>query len=223
MSRRGLEFLGTLAGGLVHEIKNPLSTLRINLTLLKEDVESALPGERGLTHRIEVLENEVARLDAILGDFMRYAGMRQLDRAEHDLAALAGEVAEFVGPGFVLDGVQLDIDVEPVRADVDGPLLKQALLNLLLNAQQATRGGGRVAFRGHREGDRFVFEISDDGCGGAEAARPHIFDVYYTGFKTGSGLGLPTARRILEEHGGGLELESTEAAGTRVVLWLPVP
>ena len=221
MSRRGLEFLGTLAGGLVHEIKNPLSTLRINLTLLKEDVESALPGGRGLRHRIEMLENEVGRLDAILADFMRYAGMRRLDRARHDLGALAGELAEFVGPGFVLDGVRLDVDVESVEAEIDGPLLKQALLNILLNAQQATRGGGRVTLVGRRRGDRFELEVHDDGCGVSEADLGKIFDVYYSGFGSGSGLGLPTARRILEEHGGGLELESTKGEGTRVVLWLP--
>ena len=222
MSRRGLEFLGTLAGGLVHEIKNPLSTLRINLTLLKEDVESALPGERRMRHRIEILEQEVGRLDAILQDFMRYAGMRRLERTRQDLGTLAGELAEFVGPGFELDNVRLSIDVPTIEAEVDGPLLKQALLNILLNAQQATRGGGKVTLRGRRS-DRIELEVSDDGCGVTEEDRGKIFDVYYSGFGSGSGLGLPTARRILEEHGGGLDLESEEGEGTRVVLWLPAP
>lgn len=223
MSRRGLEFLGTLAGGLVHEIKNPLSTLRINLTLLKEDVESALPGERRMRSRIEVLEKEVGRLDAILGDFLRYAGMRKLERARHDLAEVAAEMADFVGPGFEVDGVRLVVDVAPVEVDVDVPLFKQALLNILLNAQQATRGGGNVTLRGERTADRIELHVIDDGCGVAADDRPHIFDVYYSGFGSGSGLGLPTARRILEEHGGGLELESKQGECTRVVLWLPVP
>jgi signal transduction histidine kinase len=221
MSRKGLEFLGAIAGGLVHEIKNPLSTLRINLTLLKEDIQSVLPDERRLTSRVEVLEKEVQRLDAILADFMRYAGMRSLERRTHDLAVLVGELAEFVGPGFQLDGIRLELDVPPLEVEVDGQQIKQALLNVLLNAQQALQKGGRVRVRARRTGGRVELEVEDDGCGVGPDELERIFDVYYSGFKTGSGLGLPTARRILEEHGGGMALESEAGKGTRASIWFP--
>jgi signal transduction histidine kinase len=220
--RPGLEFLGTLAGGLVHEIKNPLSTLRINLTLLKEDVAAALPGERSLLRRVEVIENEVRRLDAVLLDFLRYAGLRRPERRRQDLAGLVRELVEFLEPGFGRDGVRLEADVPELLADVDGPLLKQALLNLLLNAQQASARGGRVLVAGRREDGRARIEVVDEGCGIPAAELERVFDVYYSRSKAGSGLGLPTARRIVEEHGGTLELESREGEGTRVVLTVPL-
>lgn len=222
MSRRGLEFLGTLAGGLVHEIKNPLSTLRINLTLLQEDLKALVPGERTILRRIEVLQSEVGRLDEVLAEFMRYAGMRRLDRSRHDLAAIVGDLVEFLGPGFELDGIELAADLPPLEVEVDAALFKQALLNLLLNAQAATPRGGHVLVEGERgPGDRIELAVVDDGTGIEAGELERVFEVYYSGSHTGTGLGLPTARRILEEHGGGLELESEPGRGTAVRLWLP--
>ena len=217
-----LEFLGRLAGGLVHEIKNPLSTLRINLTLLKEDLALAQPQERALLKRIEVLEKEVSRLDAVLSDFLRYAGMRRLEKAPHDLSVLVREMVEFLEPGFRRDGIALLADVPPLPADVDAALFKRALLNLLLNAQQAIEGGGKVAVAGAREDGFARLEVRDDGKGIPESELERVFDVYYSRSKKGSGLGLPTARRIVEEHGGRLELSSREGEGTIVSLWLPL-
>jgi signal transduction histidine kinase len=219
--RPALEFLGTLAGGLVHEIKNPLSTLRINLTLLKEDLQEDRPGERSrrLCHRIELLEKEVGRLDAILADFMHYAGMRRLDPRPHDLAGVVGEMVEFVGPGFRRDGVALETEVPAaLEALLDPHLFKRALLNVLLNAQQAIEAEGTVRVTAAREGEWVRVEVRDDGRGISKGERERIFQVYYSGSKAGSGL--PTARRILEEHGGRLELESTEGVGTAVRMWL---
>lgn len=221
MTGSGLEFLGRLAGGLLHEIKNPLSTLNINLTLLKEDVEAALPGERALRHRIEILEQEVSRLDAILNDFMRYAGMRRMEKKPTDLAALVNEMLTFVGPGLRRDGIALEAEVEPAEAAVDAPLFKQALLNILLNAQEALGKGGAIRVACRAGEGRVALEVEDDGPGIPAAELGRVFDVYYSRSKAGSGLGLPTARRILEEHGGGLELESNEGAGTRVRMWVP--
>ncbi|HEX5136721.1 MAG TPA: HAMP domain-containing sensor histidine kinase [Planctomycetota bacterium] len=217
-----LEFLGRLAGGLVHEIKNPLSTLRINLTLLKEDLAEAHPQERGLKKRIEVLENEVQRLDAVLSDFLRYAGMRRLERQPCDLRVLAQEMVEFLQPGFRLDGVELRAEVPDLPVDVDAALLKRALLNLLLNAQQAIEGRGEVVVEGAREDGFARLDVRDDGKGIPASEIQKVFDVYYSRSKRGSGLGLPTARRIVEEHGGTLELRSREGEGTIVTIRLPL-
>ena len=206
-----------LADGLVHEIKNPLSTLRINLTLLKEDIAS----DASLHRRVELLEGEVARLDAILEDFLRYAGTRALRLAEHDLAAVVGEMGEFLGPGFLRDGCALEIDVAPGRVRMDAARFKQALLNVLLNAQQAAARGGTVRVASHRTNRGIELEVRDDGRGIDPAERERVLDVYYSGTGSGSGLGLPTARRILEDHGGGLELESEPGVGTVVRLWWP--
>jgi len=218
----GLEFLGRVAGGLVHEIKNPLSTLRINLTLLKEDLGQALPGERSLCQRVEMLEQEVGRLDAILSDFLRYAGMRRLEREPCDLKALVDRMVDFAGPGFRRDGVELEADVEPLSVPLDVALFKRALFNILLNAQQAIDGRGHVRITGRREGDRAVLEVRDDGRGIPADEIEKVFDVYYSRSRQGSGLGLPTARRILEEHDGSLTLESQEGRGTCVRLEVPL-
>ena len=220
--RSGLEFLGTLAGGLVHEIKNPLSTLRINLTFLKEDLQAALPEERRLLRRIDVLEQEVRRLDAVLDDFMRYAGMRRLRLEPTDLAGVVAEVVDFVRPGFERDGVELTAELAAMEVALDRNLFKQALLNVLLNAQQAIERGGAVRLRAAREDDSVVLTVEDDGCGIPAAEQGKVFEVYYSRSRSGSGLGLPTARRILEEHGGGVELSSEEGRGTVVRLVLPV-
>jgi signal transduction histidine kinase len=217
-----LEFLGRLAGGLVHEIKNPLSTLRINLTLLKEDLAAAHPEERGLLKRIDVLESEVRRLDAVLSDFLRYAGMRRLERQPCDLSALVAEMVEFLEPGFRRDGIELRAAMPSLVAEVDAALLKRALLNLLLNAQQAIEGGGKVVVEGGCEEGFAILEVRDDGKGIPAEEIGKVFEVYYSRSKAGSGLGLPTARRIVEEHGGTLELRSREGEGTIVTLRLPL-
>ena len=221
-SRSALEFLGTLAGGLVHEIKNPLSTLSINLTLLKEDLEVS-QSDPSLVRRVEMLEGEVRRLDAVLEDFLRYAGMRSLDKKRSDLAALVAEMVEFVRPGFQRDGVDIVADIASAPVDVDAALFKQALLNLLLNAQQALEKGGCVTVAARREPGCVVLDVSDDGCGIPPDQVERVFDVYFSASKSGSGLGLPTARRILEEHGGSLTLRSTPGEGTCVTLELPSP
>lgn len=216
-----LEFLGTLAGGLVHEIKNPLSTLSINLTLLKEDL-AASGAAPGMLKRVNRIEAEVQRLDTLLEEFLRFSGIRHLDRLPHDMVRVVRELVEFLRPGFERDGVKLTADVEPAVVRVDIGLLKQALLNLLLNAKQSIQGGGRVEIRGRRDGSHLRLQIRDDGSGIQEDELERVFEVYYSASKQGSGLGLPIARRVAEEHGGTLELESTVGLGTTVTVSLPI-
>ncbi|MFB3065323.1 MAG: sensor histidine kinase, partial [Planctomycetota bacterium] len=105
---------------------------------------------------------------------------------------------------------------------VDVRLLKQALLNLLLNAQQAVERGGHICVRGGGRGERAWVTIGDDGCGIPEELRERVFDVYFSASRSGTGLGLPTARRIAEAHGGTLALEPQAGRGTTLRLELPV-
>ncbi|MFQ5845765.1 MAG: histidine kinase dimerization/phospho-acceptor domain-containing protein, partial [Planctomycetota bacterium] len=160
-SRSALESLGRLAGGLVHEIKNPLSTLKINLALLKEDLEAALPRDRQLRRRAALLEEEVERLEAVLEDFVRYAGLRRLERERVNLAELVAQVLEVLRPGFVRDGIEVQSRLRPVEVDVDPRLVRQALLNILLNAQEAVERGGRIRVEGGLRDARAVVCIED--------------------------------------------------------------
>ncbi|MCC7138332.1 MAG: two-component sensor histidine kinase [Planctomycetes bacterium] len=226
-SARGLEFLGAVAGGLVHEIRNPLSTLRLNLQLMEEDFEGddGARARRAL-ERIHTLEREVSRLEDILDDFLRYAGFRRLDAAEVDLNRVIEETTTFFAPECARAGVDLafypDLRLPLVR--LDERLVKQALMNLLLNAVQAMdgRAGSQLFVRTRLEGDRARVDVIDNGPGIPAELRERVWDVYFSSKKAGTGLGLPTARRIAEEHGGTLGFETEVGKGTDFFLVLPL-
>ena len=157
-AREGLQALGSVAGGLAHEIKNPLSTITINLGLLREDLE----GERGdrakALRRVKVLEREVMRLEEILADFLQYAGRLRLERRPTDLNALVAEVLDFVSPLALEKKIEvrhyLSGEVPSLRLDRDR--VKQALLNLVLNAQEAMTGRADPADESRGGRDREV-------------------------------------------------------------------
>src|SRR5262245_10934156 len=226
-SKGGLEFLGAVAGGLVHEIRNPLSTLRLNLQLMEEEwAGSKEPRVARTLDRIETLKREVARLEDILNDFLRYAGIRRLDLAEADLNRVLEETVTFFAPECARAHVDLAFypDVRLPLMRLDERLVKQALMNLLLNAVQAMEGrpGSQLIVRTRLAGERVRVDVIDNGPGIAEEIRERVWDVYFSSKKAGTGLGLPTARRIVEEHGGTLHFETESGKGTDFVLDLPL-
>lgn len=220
-----LAFVGALASGLAHEVKNPLSTLRLNLQLLEEDLAGPqqVPTAR-MRRRVEVLRREVERLNQVLDDYLRFAREHQLDREPADLNEVLDELLEFVRPEALRRNVhlrqQLAPEMPPMMLDVT--LLKQALLNLIVNAFEAMPGGGELIVQTELEGPTAVARITDTGTGIPPEELDKVFRVYYSTKQTGTGLGLPTARRIVQEHGGRLELTSEPGRGTQVVLRLPV-
>jgi signal transduction histidine kinase len=216
-----------VAGGLVHEIRNPLSTLRLNLQLMEEDWAGAADPRSVRTHdRILTLQREVSRLEDILNDFLRYAGFRRLDLAEVDLNRVLEETAEFFAAECARAKVDLafypDLRLPLVR--IDERLVKQAFLNLLLNAVQAMegRGGGQLFLRTSLDGDHARVDVIDTGPGIPEDIRERVWQVYFSSRKGGTGLGLPTARRVFEEHGGSLHFETEVGKGTDFVARLPL-
>src|SRR2546421_526814 len=131
--------LGTLTGGLAHEIKNPLSTVQLNLQLLQEDLSPDDPAFGRVVNRLNLVHRETSRLRDILDDFLRYAGKLELDRRPTDLNQLVEELVDFFTPQAQVNRVQARWRpaAEPVMANVDAKLIKQAVLNLMLNAVQA--------------------------------------------------------------------------------------
>ena len=231
---KGLEFLGAVAGGLVHEIRNPLSTMNVTLQLLQEEFpEDAEDGRAKRTaRRLKSLLGEVSRLEEILDDFLRYAGIRRLNLSQVDLNRVLEEVTGFMMPECARAGIDLafypDRNLPIMR--VDERLVKQAVLNLLLNAVQAIEGmppeerpsEQQLIVRTRLEGEMARVDVIDTGPGIPAHVGEKVFEVYYSRKKTGSGLGLPTARRIAEEHGGSLTFQSEEGKGTNFVLRLPL-
>jgi two-component system, NtrC family, sensor histidine kinase HydH len=222
-----LAVLGGLAGGLAHEIKNPLSTLNINLQLLEEDLQRA--GESGSGKhmmRLATLRREVRRLEEVLEDFLRYARPHALDLKPVDLGALLDEMLDFVTPEATQSGVRISRAFAPGLGTVrvDSSRLKQAFLNIVINAKQAMPKGGElmVRTRGASRPAGIEIDFIDTGVGIAPGDLARIWDVYYSTKEKGTGLGLPTARRIVEEHGGTIRVHSEVGKGTCFTLFLPV-
>lgn len=233
---RGLAFLGAVAGGLVHEVRNPLSTMSVTLQLLQEDWEGQAGDERAARtlRRIENLRGEVSRLESILDDFLRYAGIRRLDLGTYDLNRVLEEVIAFIAPECARASIHLAFypDHSIPLMELDERLVKQAILNLFLNAIQAmetleveaeaTRGRRQLVVRTRLEGETARVDVIDSGPGIPTEIQGRVWEVYFSARKTGSGLGLPTARRIAEEHGGSLDFETDPGKGTDFVLRLPL-
>ena len=219
-----LAYIGTLAGGLAHEIRNPLSTLSLNVQLLHEDLERpGHPMEPRLARRFETLEQEAGRLQQILDDFLNLAGKHEVRLVAQPLNTILEDVLGFYADRLQRSGIQVRTNLAeglpPVKMDRDR--LKQALANLILNAEAAMTDGGdlMIATEGQRRGVRL--HITDTGSGIAWEDLDRIFQPYYSTRAGGTGLGLPTVKRIVTEHKGALEVHSEVGRGTRFTIDLP--
>jgi signal transduction histidine kinase len=225
-TRENLVELAKLTGGLAHEIKNPLSAIKLNLKLLAEDFEHN-PDEvaqRNLI-RLQRLGDQVQRLHDTLDDFLKFLGNQEMHPADADLRQVVSELIDFFRPQAQANHVVLRqlSGGEPVICRIDVGLIKQALLNLLINAVQAMNEGGELLVRLGKAGDRAVLEVIDTGPGIAPEARPRIFDAYFSTRPGGTGLGLPTTRRIIRQHDGDIQVDSEVGKGTRFIVTLPLP
>lgn len=217
--------LGTLTGGLAHEIKNPLSTVQLNLQLLQEDLDPSNPAYSRLLNRLSIVHREASRLRDILDDFLRYAGKIELKKSTVDLNELLEELVDFFTPQAQLQRVQLRLkkaDGPALSAPVDARLLKQAVLNLMINALQAMPGGGELILAASRDERHAVIDVIDTGKGIPPDAVDKIFQAYYSTKKGGTGLGLAMAQRIIREHGGRVEVRSEVGKGSDFKLYLPL-
>lgn len=218
-------FIETLAAGVAHEVRNPLNSVQINLSILEQELREVAP-DRG-AHAFEVLRRiaaEVKRLDDFVAEFLRFARPPRLNVARLAVAPLVTDLAAFIAAEYTKKRVALDVDLRGAdTAWVDGFQLKQALLNLLLNALQATPPGGHVVVRTSGDEDRLVLAISDDGEGMSSETCEKAFTPFFTTREEGTGLGLPLVRRIAEQHKGTIEISSIEGQGTTVTMVFPAP
>lgn len=218
-------FVGTLATGLAHEIRNPLSTLNINLQLLQEDWANAVTSkEQRTVKRIETILRESRRLEQTLNDFLRFAGKHPLDLAPHNVNDVLDEILDFIGPEARQRKIEVrklyDASLQAIPLDVS--LFKQALINVLRNAEEAMPGGGELIVRTSRNKRVVHIDVTDTGTGIPAEIRDKIFQVYFTTKTSGSGLGLPTAKKIIEEHHGAIEVQSEPGKGTCFSIRLPL-
>jgi signal transduction histidine kinase len=216
--------LGQLVGGLAHEIKNPLSTINVSLQLLSEDASRQRDAEhQRWQRRLQHVREEVDRLRGILEDFLRFAGKYELQLAVVDLREVVSELVDFFSPQADTARVVIraSLPQEKVPSRLDVALFKQALLNLMINAVQAMPEGGELLIKVSTQRSRVLVEVIDTGSGIEGELLGRIFDVYYSTTRGGSGLGLPTTRRIIRELDGDITVESEPGKGTRFVISLP--
>lgn len=217
-----------MASGLAHEIRNPLNSLYINSQILAEML-AALPDEVA-DRRDELLSLARAnmkvtqRLNDILSEFLRFARPPPMELVVADLNRIVADTLRFLEVDFARRGVELTAEYHPhpLPLFADEKKLKQALINVLLNAEEAMDKGSRVVrvVTGVERGRPFV-RVADNGRGIPKADRRQIFNLFFSTRKNGSGLGLPIVRQIVREHGGTIGVRSREGRGTAVTISLP--
>lgn len=218
--------IARLAGGLAHEIKNPLSTIRMNMELLAEDFrDSDAPRDRRAIRKVELVQRECQRLQELLDDFLGFAKAHRLNLQPSDLNTQVGQVLDF----YRAKAVEAHVDVVDYLAGnlpmvlLDREAFHGALLNLMLNAEQAMPNGGQIVLKTYATADGVALDVIDTGVGMDEPTREKVFDAFFSTKRGGSGLGLPTTRKAIEAHGGRILMQSEVGRGTQVTIKLPVP
>jgi signal transduction histidine kinase len=224
-SRREPGLIETLAAGVAHEVRNPLNSVQINLSILEQEL-SELVADRD-AHVFTVLAKiagEIKRLDDFVSEFLRFARSPRLNVERLPVRPLVADLVDFITPEYSRKRVSLGLELGgPETARVDGFQLKQAILNLLLNALQATPAGGNVVLRVSGDPGRLEVAVRDDGAGMSAETREKAFTPFFTTREEGTGLGLALVRRIAEQHGGSVAISSALGEGTTVTLVFPAP
>src|SRR6204780_924653 len=219
LSRR-LSASGRLTRGVAHEVKNPINAIVLHLQLLQNKLAHTEPDAR---RHMDIIDSEIRRLDRVVQTPADFTRPRDLHLEEVDLRDKFEEVAELAAPDAEQHGVTIERTLPneplPITADID--LIKQALLNVVLNGVQAMPKGGLLTISSQRIGDTVVAEVCDRGSGIPHDLHEKIFELYFTTKKDGSGMGLAYAYQILQWHHGSVEFESLEGQGTTFRFRIP--
>lgn len=223
VSNERLAAIGKMAAHVTHEIRNPLSSISLNIELLDEELANQkITGES--RELLTSITREVERLGNLSEEYLRLARIPSPRMDSEDIAALVQDVAKFCRPEIERAGCHLSIEVPSDLPQVlfDEAQIRQAVLNLLRNAREAMPGGGGVELSVVAEGLSVVVSVSDRGGGIPEEIRDRVFDPFFSTKGEGTGLGLAITRRIVEAHGGTLVCEARPGGGTTFRLSLPV-
>ena len=232
---RKLSALGRLMAGVAHEVKNPLNAMTIHLELLKQKLSrqpvaagvgaaAGLLATTDVNKHVNVIAQEISRLDEVVVGFLKFARPEELKLQPVKLSALISDVATSVGVEAERCNVVLKVDCSPGLPPInaDPGMLRQAILNLALNACQAMPAGGTLKMSCRSTSShRVEIDVEDTGVGIAPDHLGKIFDLYFTTKEKGSGIGLSMVYRIVQLHDGEVEVQSTPGSGTRFRLIFP--
>jgi signal transduction histidine kinase len=219
MSRR-LSASGRLTRGVAHEVKNPINAIVLHLQLLQNKLSQQEPDTR---RHIDIIDSEIHRLDRVVQTLVDFTRPRDLHLEDVDLRRLLDDVAQLAAPDAEQHGVTIDRQraSQPLPVKVDLDLMKQALLNVVINGVQAMPQGGLLTIAAHRDENVIVVAVSDQGGGIPPEAQDKIFELYFTTKKDGSGIGLAQTYQILQWHYGSVEFQSIEGTGTTFRFHIP--
>ncbi|QDT97216.1 sensor histidine kinase [Gimesia aquarii] len=217
--------IATLAGGLAHEIKNPLSTMSLNLELLTEDLDSLdVPAKHRMLKKVESVQQECKHLQEILDAFLQFARVGKLALSKANLNDLVSDFIDFFRPQAREANIEISphFDADLPTIQVDKSLLRQVLMNLALNVVQAMPDGGLIELQTYHKDGMVYLDMIDNGKGIDENVKARMFDAFFSTKSGGSGLGLPTVKKIIDTHQGTIECESEPGRGTRFTIAFPV-
>ena len=204
-----------LTGGVAHEIKNPLNSITLLLEVLKMKTPETV-------EELEIISQEVRRLDRVVRTFLEFSRPVDLDRQPLDAAELLRDILRFLLPDADRRNIKVMIADTKVLISADGDLLRQALLNILMNALEAMPNGGDLHVSSAPQGGDCVIRIQDSGVGIPEEKLDKIFQLYYTTKDNGSGIGLAQTFRAIQLHGGRIQVESKKGLGTVFTIFIPL-
>jgi len=219
MSRR-LSASGRLTRGVAHEVKNPINAIVLHLQLLRNKLAGQEPDSR---RHMDIIDSEIRRLDRVVQTLVDFTRPRDLHLEEMDLRRLLEDVAQLAAPDAEQHGVTIERHLPqqrlPIKVDLD--LMKQAILNVVINGVQAMPHGGSLVISARRENNAIVAEVHDQGGGIPQDMRDKIFELYFTTKKDGSGIGLAQTYQILQWHYGSVDFESADGTGTTFRFHIP--
>jgi signal transduction histidine kinase len=220
LSRR-LAAIGRLTSGVAHEVKNPINAIVLHLEVLREKLPALEPDSM---RHMDVISSEIRRLDRVVQTLVDFSRPVELRLVETDLRRTLEDVALLAIPQATQLGIKLErqISSDPLFVRIDADLIKQAVLNVVLNGiQSMATSGGALILAAHRDGNVISVDVRDQGPGIPLAVREKIFNLYFTTKKGGSGIGLAMTYRVMQLHNGSVEFESQDGLGTTFHLRFP--
>jgi signal transduction histidine kinase len=220
LSRR-LAAIGRLTSGVAHEVKNPINAIVVHLEVLRQKLKEIDPDTR---RHMDVIGSEIHRLDRVVQTLVDFSRPVELRLADMDLRKLVDDVVMLASPAAEQNQVRIERQngEEPMPVRIDADLVKQAVLNIVINGVQAMESGGELGITTRREGENALITIRDNGPGIAPDIRDKIFNLYFTTKKGGTGIGLAMAYRVVQLHHGSLEFTSIPEHGTTFYLRFPL-
>ncbi len=218
---RQMSASGRTTRGVAHEVKNPINAIVLHLQLLQSKLQQIDPDTR---RHMDIIGNEIHRLDRVVQILVDFTRPRDLRLEELDLRRLLEDVIMLATPDTEQHGVTVKrkLGTEPLGVRVDVDVMKQAILNVIINGMQAMPQGGTLTISARREEDSVITEIRDQGIGIPHELQEKIFELYFTTRKGGSGIGLAQTYQALQWHYGSIDFETVEGQGTTFRLRLPV-